>query len=116
MGNDVSIITGIIGVFIIVGVFLPILQDGYGVLDPDVNDVDEILLDLTNSSIELGEKTSVIDVASIGSLGFFDIVKSILKMFFWTFGALPAWLDLIFVIFRITLFILLVRLIRSGAG
>ncbi len=116
MANDVSIITGIIAVFIIVGVFLPILQDGYGVLDIDDNDVGEITDALINASIELGEKSSVVAVASIGSLGFFDFVKSILKMFIWTFGALPTWLDLIFVIFRITLFILLVRLIRSGAG
>ncbi len=116
MANDVSIITGIIAVFLLVGVFLPILQDGYGVLDPDVNDVDEVTAGLTNATLQLGEKSSAVAVASIGSLTFFDIAKSIIKMFSWTFGALPTWLDLIFLVFRFVLLFLLVRLVRSGGG
>ena len=113
MANDVSIIVGIISVFFLIGIFLPVLESGYNVA-PTENDVDELISSLNNASISLGEKTAF--EAVVGSLGFFDIVKSILKMFTWTFGALPTWLDLIFVIFRITLLILLVRLIRSGGG
>jgi len=45
-----------------------------------------------------------------------DIFASILKMFFWTFGALPILIDLFFVVLRILLIILVYRQIRSGGG
>ncbi len=113
MGNDVSIITGIIAVFILTGVFLPIVSDGFNVVI-ESNDVAGFTNSISNASIAMGEKTAF--EAVVGSLGFFDIAKSILLMFIWTFGALPVWLDLIFVIFRIILIILVIRLIRSGGG
>jgi hypothetical protein len=37
-------------------------------------------------------------------------------MFVWTFGALPLFLELFFLIIRIILGILIYRQIRSGAG
>ena len=115
MVNDVSIITGLIAVFLIVGTFLPILQDGFGT-PIDNNPISFVASNLLNATGQMGEKTTAVDVASIGSLGFFDFVLSIIGMFTWTFGALPFWLDLIFLIGRITLLLLLIRLIRSGGG
>lgn len=113
MANDVSIISGIIIIFVLLGVFLPTLQDGFGVTQ-DINDVDAFEQSLLNGTTQMGEKSTF--SAVVGSLSFFDYVKSILLMFLWTFGALPLWLDTFFVIFRIILLILLVRLIRSGGG
>ncbi len=110
MANDVSIITGIIATFILLGVFLPILEAGYNVT-PSNTDVSDFTDSLNNASKALGKKTGF--EAVVGSLGFFDIAASILKMFTWTFGALPVWLDLIFIIFRIILIILVVRIIRG---
>lgn len=113
MVNDVTIIAGIISVFILIGTFIPIVNDTFNVTQGD-SDVEKLTGSLINSTVQIGEKSGF--EAVVGSLGFFDIVKSILLMFFWTFGALPVWLDLIFLIFRIIFLILFVRLIRSGGG
>lgn len=116
--NDVTIIGTIISIFIIVGTFLPFINESFGISPEDTAcfKITELESELGNTTIQMGEKASVIEVASIGSLSFFDVVKSIVKMFFWTCGGLPLFIDLFFLVIRFVLLILLVRLIRSGGG
>lgn len=109
MVNDVSIAAGIITVFVLLGVILPYVQADFETSETSFNvstNVNEISDDISDN---VGN-----DPNSIGAL---KIVKSIAKMFFWTFGTLPFWLDAIFVVFRIVLIGILVKYIPFiGAG
>jgi hypothetical protein len=104
MVNDISIITGIIAVFVILGTILPYINAEYGVPDsfPDVDTVEGAVGDSTGS---LGSVVSG-----------WTIFGSVISMFFWTFGALPFWLDMIFVVFRITLALTIARNVWIGGG
>ncbi len=117
MVNDISIITGIVAVFIAVGVFLPVLDDGYNNVITSSNDIAAFEASLSNATGQLGNKE--IDptfLNPLGSLSIFDIMFSVLLMFFWTFGALPVWLDLIFLVFRVTLILIIARNLWVGGG
>ena len=46
---------------------------------------------------------------SLDSTSAIDVALSIVKMFFWTFGDLPLWLDLIFIAFRIQLLMIIIQ-------
>ena len=95
------IITSIMFLFIAVGIFLPIVNEAVGNADSTLNDA--------NFDDEID--TDDLTVASA-----WNIFLSVLSMFFWTFGALPFWLDAIFMILRVTLVMTIARNIWIGGG
>ena len=103
MVNDVSIAAGIITVFVLIGLLLPFVEaefSGQSTTFNGSNNVNDISGDISDN---IGDGPN-----AVGAL---TIVGSVAKMFFWTFGALPFWLDAIFVVFRIVLVLILVKYI-----
>jgi len=98
--NDSHILLGIVSVFILLGFFLPYINEAFG--------QDSTSQNFNNLQNELGEATSENGVNA------FTVLASILSMFFWSFG-LPAWLNAIFLIPRLMIVWLIVRLVR-GVG
>ncbi len=100
--NDVTLITTIVLIFIMLGILLPFINQSFSQAETsfDVNALESSLDDETNF-------TKIKSVTILSSIG---------KMFVWTFGNLPFWLDGIFVVFRLMLALLIYRQIRSGAG
>ncbi len=87
---------GIMSVFVMIGVMLPFIQADFD--SPEIlNQTDDFEDEISQGSGELN---------AVSALG---IVKSVLKMFWWTYGDLPFWLDIIFVIFRIALVLILIQ-------
>lgn len=103
--NDISIIAGIIMAFVLLGVLMPFVTSEFNATAENV-DVDKLEKDI-------GDK---VDNYNRISLNAFDIFKSVFFMFFWTFGALPFWLDAIFLVFRIILVVTISRNIWIGGG
>lgn len=103
MVNDISIIGTIIFIFVTIGVILPFVTDTFSE-ETINNDVDGL-------ESEIGDSAS-----GLGSTSIFDVVSSVAMMFFWTFGALPFWLDMFFVIIRIILILTIARNIWIGGG
>ena len=95
------IITSICLLFVAIGIFLPIVNEAVGNADSTLNDA--------NFDDEID--TDDLTVASA-----WNIFLSVLSMFFWTFGALPFWLDAIFMILRVTLVMTIARNIWIGGG
>lgn len=94
MANEMTMGLGIISIFILIGVFLPYLQD-------------DLRTQQTNMDLAVNE-----DIPdSTSGVDFWDVFWSVAKMFFWTFGDLPFWLDAIFVIFRIGLLIMILKML-----
>ncbi len=86
---------GIITVFIFIGVTLPFIQRDF---DQSVSTQADVLeSDITGSA------------TTLNSVSAFQIVTSVAKMFFWTFGDLPFWLDMIFLVFRIGLILIFLQ-------
>lgn len=100
--NDVSIASGIIMVFVMLGVLLPFINNAFEVEGSNLN----------TGSIEenVGNEFDDVD-GSVSTVGGIKIIVSVLKMFFWTFGDLPFWLDGIFSVFRIVLVLILIKYI-----
>ena len=100
-----KIILLILVTFIMVGTLLPYINESFGGGEYDtqqnINTTAMIdgVLDKDGESV----KTT-------------QILKSIGLMFFWTFGALPFFIDLFFIILRTLLVLVIYRQIRSGAG
>ena len=103
MTNDISIIMGIVITFVLIGAFLPFINDAF---DPDADDPGFGGTNITGG----------INPSSLSPSGAFSIIKSIGLMFLWTFGGVPWYIDIIFVIMRITLVITLARNIWVGGG
>jgi hypothetical protein len=104
MVNDISIIAGITSVFVLLGVFLPYINAEYG--EPDSFPDPDVL------EQNVGEEQTTVGSVVSG----WKVLGSVLSMFFWTFGALPFWLDALFVIARVTLALTVVRNIWIGGG
>lgn len=102
MGNDMHIIAGITIFFVVLGAILPFIQAEFGTEITD-NDVNALTNNINPGEIE--NTTSALKV-----------VGSIFLMFFWTFGALPWWLDLVFIVFRTMLALIIARNIWVGGG
>lgn len=103
MTNDIAIITGLITIFIIIGTVMPFINASFG---SQVNEVDvDGMADSVGQGVELS-----------GDVNAFQVFSSIMLMFFWTFGALPFWLDMIFIIFRVVLGMTVARNIWIGGG
>ena len=95
--NDVTIVATILFIFLGTAVIMPFVNTAFDIEGAEY-DTDKVASDLIGEELE--------DVSKVG-VG--DILKSVGKIFFWTFGDLPFWLDLIFVILRIILLYILVR-------
>ncbi len=102
--NDVSIVIIILFIFIGTAVILPFINFEFDITSPDYN------IDKVESDFIAEDLTDVSDV----SAG--DILASVGKIFFWTFGDLPFWLDLIFVILRIILIFILIKTFTPFLG
>lgn len=88
-------------------IFLLILFIVTGYLLPRIN-VEYDMGEIPDNTID----TSRLDSYNPITLG--TTVWSIAKMFLWTFGALPWWLDMIFLIFRLTFWFMIVELVWIG--
>ena len=94
--NDTSIIAVLLSIFIFTGIILPFISDEFGT--PTTTLVGDIPGGIIDENIQ--------DVSGVGAG---DILKSIGKIFFWTFGDLPFWLDGIFLVLRVVLLFILLR-------
>lgn len=101
--NDISIISGIIIIFVLIGVFLPYLNQEFP-SSASATNISGIEDDLSG------------DAEGIDDINAFDVLVSVLKMFFWTFGDLPFWLDTMFIILRIIFIVTVARNIWIGGG
>ena len=102
--TDVGMFVVLISIFIITGAFLSFIQKDLGVTQ-------------TNNNIaqfnELGESIdSDINIVNATPSGF-AIISGIFKMFFFTFGDLVFWLDILFIIPRVIFWVLFVRMLRG---
>ena len=130
MVNDSSIIMGIFIFFIGLGTLLPFITADFGGSSTQNN---MPLLDIHNNNSDstetecryvytgvggiLGSRTLVCGLPKENTISAWDITKSIAKMFTWSFGTIPLFLDLlIFLPMRILLMFLVYRSIRSGGG
>lgn len=97
--NDIVIIASIIAIFIAVGVALPFVQ-----------------ADL-QQPVTVNDPHLAIDASQAGSaVSAYTVIASVVSMFFWSFGALPIWLDTVFLFLRIVLAITIARNVWIGGG
>ncbi len=101
MSTDTVAFITITIVFILLGAALPFISNSYG-------------LDVGTTNVE-GFKDELGQAADNPLDTFGSVLDSVLKMFFWTFGSLPFWIDAFFTIFRVILFVILVKWVR-GVG
>jgi len=104
MTNDMMIIGGIAFILVTVGLVLPFISEEFGtdqVADYDVNSFNDAL----------GQ-----DVKESDGISAITIFGSVFKMFFWTFGDLPWFLDGFFLVLRIVLGLTIARNIWVGGG
>lgn len=95
---ELSIAIVIILIFVLLGVTLPFINDTY--------DADTGVYDADNLADEVSQ-----DAGDLNAVSALDIALSVAKMFFWTFGELPFWLDAIFIVLRIALLLILIQFI-----
>lgn len=94
----------IILIFLCLGVFLPYIN-------ADFNNDDEVV-NVEGFTTDIGEK-----VENASQVSAFTVIFSVFKMFFWTFGSIPFWIDLtVIMTLRIVLVVLLARNIWIGGG
>ncbi|NIV12566.1 MAG: hypothetical protein GWN62_15185 [Aliifodinibius sp.] len=88
--------TTILFVFVLLGVTLPFINQEFGENPNNINTegIDEIIAD--------------------DGVNALDVVLSVFTIFFWTFGALPFWLDGILLVPRIMLAVISFQLIRGS--
>lgn len=100
--NDVSLMWGIILIFVLIGALIPYVNNSFNTSENEfnVNQFDDQIDDETDFT----------------ALSATKILLSIASMFFWTFGTLPFWLDAIFLVMRVMLGLLIYRQVRSGGG
>ncbi len=98
-----SLIFGICAFLIACGFILPFVNEEFG---QEVTD---------NNPTGLLDGIDKDDAKS--SVGAFNVIGSIFGMFFWTFGGVPIWLDvLLFLPIRILLALIIARNIWIGGG
>lgn len=102
--SDTAILLTIITVFVFLGAILPFINEAFG--------QDGTSLNTAGIEFATGQGFDDENEVSIGK-----IAVSIFTMFFWTFGSIPALLDLLlFVPLRIIFVVLLFKLIRGVGG
>lgn len=97
--NDTSIVMIIIFIFIGSGLILPFVDAEFGI-EGSTFDTEKVADDLV-------QKEKIKDGVPEVSTG--AVLTSIGKMFFWSFGILPFWLEGIFTVLRIMLIWILAR-------
>ena len=103
MANDMSIAYGIILFFFLVGAITPFMNASFTDLDIPENQPTGIIGD--------------IDEDDLTSTKAYKVIKSLFKIFFWSFGALPTWIEwIIFIPLRILLVLIIARNIWIGGG
>ncbi len=104
MVNDITIIGGIIFIFIIIGAVLPFINSEFGEPEDLVNP--QVIADTIGAEED-----------TIGSvLSGFTVIKSVFLMFFWSFQV-PLIIELvIFMPLRILLALIIARNIWVGGG
>ena len=104
MTNDMMIIGGIAFILVTVGLVLPFISEEFGTESNANYNVD-------NFNDDLGQ-----DVELTSTIGASKVLFSVAKMFFWTFGDLPWFLDGFFLVLRIVLGLTIARNIWVGGG
>ncbi len=99
--NDSHILIGIVSVFIVMGLFLPYFNSAFN-MDSSIQNFDNMESDIGNYR----PTESVTDG--------FSIMLSVISMFFWSFN-MPSWLNTLFLIPRIMIIWLIIRVVR-GVG
>ena len=104
MTNDMTIFYGIAVFFIVLGGVLPFIQSDFGQATID-NQIDP-LKDGLNNAVEESTKINA-----------FDVIVSMFKMLFWSFGDIPLLLELIvFEPVRLLMYFIFARNIWVGGG
>lgn len=98
--TSVGIVLTVVCIFIVVGTFLPFVEG-------------EFYSSSTSSQPDQLDNEISGNIDAEASINAFTILGSVLSMFFWTFGALPFWLDSFFLILRIGLVWGIVSLVRG---
>ena len=104
--NDITILYGIITFLLILGFVTPFINDTFGTSHPGYNK------DFLESTV--GEED--FKVVTKTSLQIWRILVSMGTMFFWTFGGLPAWMDILMFVPRLTLVLIIARNVWIGGG
>ena len=130
MPNDSSILAGLIIFFIAMGVLMPFIHDAFS----NTVTITNIEL-LETESFNAGEQANnsqadcywlflpgrptliCPEAVADETVNAINIITSILKMFIWTFGQVPFFIDLLLLEpLRILGYFLTYRALRSGAG
>jgi len=112
MGNDVTILTGIVGILIVMGIMMPWVYE---------------MVNFSGSSADvqpplnpLGNQTATNEYASISAANWYagglGIITSLAQAFFFYYPWFPVWLTTLHILIRVIGGVLIYRLIRSGAG
>jgi len=108
--NDIGIIIGILGIMIFLAFFMPYFQTSFNQKTVSYN------IDGIENSIS-AELSDPVNTGITQSVTAWNIVGSLLTMFFWTYTFLPIWLQLVFFLMRIALVLLLIKYIPFiGSG
>ena len=100
MVNDMTILGGIVIIFVFIGFVTPFINEEFSGTAAEYN-VDDVTGDLDTPN----------------AVNAFTILISIFKIFFWTFGSIPTWLDVIlFTPMRIILALIIARNVWIGGG
>lgn len=120
MGNDITIAGSIMFILIIIGVMLPFVQAEFNqpVTNNDVSGLSSQIGDDIRNVRDNETVTGILGTFNTGAktISFFDVFFSVVGMFFWTFGALPFWIDIFFVFIRIILALIIARNVWIGGG
>lgn len=100
MTTTTYILITLVAIFLVVGFFLPYVQAEFGE-QSNTAGFDKFNDDLADAAA----KESVISG--------FDIILSILKMFTWSFGSFPFWMDAILLIPRSAIVISFIMVVRG---
>ena len=104
MGNDIFYFVAIASIFIFIGAIIPFYNSEFGSSVSEVN-------------VNLDDEISTADLEDVATpITFFNVIGSVLKMFFWTFGDLPIWLDTLFIAPRLALIFIFLRNVWIGGG
>lgn len=99
MVNDLSIAVTLLCIIVFTGTLLPFI---YVMGNQPGSEYDA----------EAQIPDNFIEEISISNLGF-GVLVSIASMFFWTFGALPIWLEMVFIVIRVVFILFVVRFARG---
>ena len=121
---DTVILIGIIIIFIGLGLVIPFIQRDFN--SAKIDSYNTNIININNSANIDGTRTLSNSLGALGGnpvpsgsietnaggTSFGDLTKSVFSMFFWSFS-LPLWANVIIEIFRIILYIIIIRLIRG---